>query len=93
MHFADALTARTKETSPVCVGLDPRLEKMPEGIAKTPDGVLEFNKGIIDAVKDVACCIKPQMAFYEVMGVDGMRIFWETCAYGKEQGLIVIADG
>ena len=93
MHFADALTRATKEKSPVCVGLDPSVSKLPEGISHDAAGVLEFSKGIVDAVKDVAACVKPQMAYYEVLGWEGMKIFWETCAYAKEQGLLVIADG
>src|SRR3989338_2775881 len=93
MHFADALTRATKEKSPVCVGLDPSVSKLPEGIPHDAAGVLEFSKGIVDAVKDVAACVKPQMAYYEVLGWEGMKIFWETCAYAKEQGLLVIADG
>ncbi|HLD07819.1 MAG TPA: orotidine-5'-phosphate decarboxylase [Candidatus Peribacterales bacterium] len=93
MHFADALTERIKATSPVCVGLDPELRKLPEGIPKDAKGVLQFNTGIIDAVKGIASCVKPQLAFYEVLGWEGMKTFWETCAYAKEQGLIVIADG
>lgn len=93
MHFADALTAASKAKSPVCVGLDPQLSKLPEGVAQDAAGVLQFNKGIIDAVKDIASCIKPQLAYYEVLGWEGMKMFWETCAYAKEQGLLVIADG
>lgn len=93
MHFADRLTERIKQTSTVCVGLDPQLSKLPEGITKDAKGILEFNKGIIDAIKDIASCVKPQLAFYELLGWEGMKLFWETCAYAKEQGLIVIADG
>ncbi len=93
MHFADSLTARINATSPVCVGLDPALDKLPEGIAKTPEGVLEFCKGIIDATKDIAAVTKVQMAYYEVMGWKGMKVFWELCEYAKTNGLIVIADG
>ena len=93
MHFADALTKATKEKSPVCVGLDPNVSKLPEGISDDAAGVLEFSKGIIDAVKDIAACVKPQMAYYELLGWEGMRAFWETCAYAKEQNLMVIADG
>ena len=92
MHFADSLTQASKDKSSVCVGLDPRLEKLPEGISKDADGMLVFNKGIIDAVKDIAACIKPQIAFYEALGVDGYKAFWDTCAYAKEQDLLVIAD-
>jgi len=93
VHFADALTAATKAKSPVCVGLDPNVAKFPEGIDKTPDGMLEFCKGIIDVVKDTACCVKPQMAYFEVLGWEGMKVFWDVCAYAKLNDLIVIADG
>ena len=54
MHFGDALTALAKSKSPVCVGLDPNLEKLPESISKDAVGVLEFCKGIIDAVEYVS---------------------------------------
>ena len=93
MHFADLLTEQTRKKSPVCVGLDPHVSKLPEGISKDAEGVLTFNKGIINAVKDIACVVKPQLAYYELLGWEGMKVFWETCAYAKEQGLIVIADG
>ena len=93
MHFADALTARIKATSPVCVGLDPDLRKLPQGITKNAEGVLTFNKGIINAVADIAAAVKPQLAFHEVLGWEGMKVFWETCVYAKEKGLLVIADG
>lgn len=93
MHFADSLTAAAKAKSPVCVGLDPNTDKLPEGISQDAAGVLEFSKGIIDAVKDIACCVKPQMAYFEVLGWEGMKVFWEVCAYAKENDLIVIADG
>lgn len=93
MHFADSLTAATKKKSAVCVGLDPALEKLPEGISRDARGVLHFNKGIIDATADIASCVKPQLAYYEVLGWEGMKVFWETCSYAKEKGLLVIADG
>ena len=93
MHFADTLTKRVKETSAVCVGLDPNIEKLPEGISKDADGVLTFCKGIIDAVKSTACCVKPQLAYFEILRAKGMKVFWEVCDYAKNQGLLVIADG
>ncbi|OGJ70312.1 orotidine 5'-phosphate decarboxylase [Candidatus Peribacteria bacterium RIFCSPLOWO2_12_FULL_53_10] len=93
MHFADALTARTKATSPVCVGLDPVIDKLPEGIEKPPAGVATFCRGIIDATAEFACCIKPQLAYFEVLGWEGMKVFWEISAYAKQKNLLVIADG
>ena len=92
MHFADALTQRIKKTSPVCVGLDPQLNKLPEGISRDPEGVLQFCKGIIDAVKDTASCVKPQLAYFEVLHWEGFKVFWKVAAYAKDQGLMVIAD-
>ncbi len=92
MHFADRLTAAIKEKSPVCVGLDPDVSKLPEGISHDADGVLTFSKAIIDAVKGSASVIKPQLAFYEVLGWEGMKVFWDVCAYAKKQNMIVIAD-
>lgn len=93
MHFADALTARIRQTSPVCVGLDPDLAKMPEGIERDEIGAADFCRGIIDSVADVAACVKPQLAYFELMGWQGMKVFWEVCSYAKAKGLIVIADG
>lgn len=93
MHFADSLAEKIKNSSPICVGLDPSLSKLPEGITKDAEGVIMFGKGIIDAVKGIAAAVKPQMAYYEVLGWPGMKVFFETCEYAKKQGLIVIADG
>lgn len=93
MHFTDALTEATKTKSPVCVGLDPRIDKLPEGLEKSPAGVLEFCTGIIDAVADTAAVVKPQLAYFEALGWEGMLVFWGVCKYAKEKGLLVIADG
>lgn len=87
------------------VGLDPRVQSLPEELlaaAMAVHGntlqaaamaVLEFNKGLIDAVSDIVPAVKPQLAFYEQLGVAGIQAFAETVTYAKEQGLLVIADG
>ncbi len=92
MHFADALTAAARTRSPLCVGLDPALSKLPEVVSKDSAGVSEFCKGIIDSVKDHCCCVKPQSAYFEALGWEGVKVFWEVCAYAKERDLLVIAD-
>lgn len=92
MHFADSLTARTKKTSPVCVGLDPLIEKLPEGIEKTPAGLGVFCKGIIDVTADMASTVKLNLAFFEMLGWEGMKVFDEVCTHAKKAGFIVIAD-
>lgn len=93
MHFADALTAAVRRSSPVCVGIDPVTSKLPDGITKDAGGVLQFSEAIIDATKDIASCVKPQMAYFEVLGWEGMKVFWQVCEYAKKAGMMVIADG
>jgi len=100
-NFADRLVeVIRKKQSCVIVGLDPRLDLIPESIrsAKSLDAssiaqiLLSFNKAIIDIVADYAVGVKPQSAFYEQYGWWGVKSFWETCAYAREKGLITIAD-
>ncbi len=89
-----------KLKSPVVMGLDPRYDIIPEcvrnkysldleGVSKA---ILEFNKCLIDNTYDIIPAIKPQIAFYEMFGIPGMKIFLDTCKYAKEKGMIVIAD-
>ena len=104
-NFADRLNAKIKaKKSVVCVGLDPRLEQIPafirnkhfaeqkNDLTAAAESILEFNKGIIDAVKDLVPVIKPQIAFYEQYGHEGMRAFEETLWYARDKGLMTIAD-
>lgn len=105
LHFADRLNEQIqKKSSAVCVGLDPRLEQIPECIKKkqfeehkdpfkaAAESFIEFNKGIIDAVADLVPIVKPQIAFYEQYAVEGMRAFKETLDYAKAKGILTLAD-
>jgi len=96
MNFADQLINKIKDTSPICVGLDPRYDQIPEQIkndAPTPGTAFyEFNKGIIDAVHDLVPIVKPQIAFYEMFGLDGLAALARTIEYAKEKGLLVLLD-
>lgn len=93
MHYADRLQEKIAATSPVCVGLDPVMSKLPEGVDKSNEGIRDFCYGIIDATKSIAAAVKPQMAYFEALGWPGMKIFYEVCEYARGTGLIVIADG
>jgi orotidine-5'-phosphate decarboxylase len=87
-HFADRLAAAVeRKGAPLCVGLDPDPELMPEGV-----GVVEFCRGIVDAVAGAAVAVKPQAAFFEVQGPAGWAALTEVCGYAREAGLLVIAD-
>jgi orotidine-5'-phosphate decarboxylase len=87
-HFADRLAAAVEEKgAPLCVGLDPDPDLMPEGL-----GVVEFCSGIVDAVADVAVAVKPQSAFFEAQGPAGWAALAEVCGYARAAGLLVLAD-
>ena len=97
----DRLIKKIKETNnPTVMGLDPRYDMIPESIrekySKDVEGackaILEFNKGLIDSVCDIVPAVKPQIAFYEMFGVEGIKVFNETCKYAREKEMIVIAD-
>lgn len=90
MSFADKLTGSSlKNDSLVCVGLDPVAEQMPAGI-----DIFGFNKSIIDATADIVCAYKPNSAFYEAYGTEGIEILTETCKYIRQHtdGIPIILD-
>jgi len=92
VSFLDKLTATiTRNNSTLCVGLDPTPDTLPEGVERTPDGVLRFNQEIIAATADLACAYKPNLAFYEALGVEGWRVLRETVR-AVPDGIPVIAD-
>ncbi len=97
----DNLIDKIKEkNNPTVIGLDPRYEMIPKCItqkyAPTLEGaskaIIEFNKRLIDATYDIIPAVKPQIAFYEMLGIEGMKAFKETCEYAKQKGMLVIAD-
>lgn len=97
----DRLIERIKETNnPTVIGLDPRYDMLPkcirdkysEDISGACMAILEFNHALIDSVYDIVPAIKPQIAFYEALGLEGLQVFRETCEYAKSKGMIVIAD-
>ncbi len=93
MHFADRFTDRIRATSPVCVGIDPILKNFPQGMEQNKGGALSLAKAVVDSTFDVVSAVKLQMAYFELLGWEGMKVFWEVCDYAKNKGLIVIADG
>ena len=82
-----------KNNSLLCVGLDIDKEKIPETFFKTSNNpYLDFNKMIIDDTKDFVCAYKLNMAFYEVLGIDGYKILSKTIEYIPKD-IIIILDG
>jgi len=103
-HFADRIleAVRAKRT-PLVVGLDPRLDQLPkplfERISASSDPLSasaqafeDFSKGVIEAIADCAAAVKPQSAFFEMLGARGVEAFEKTCDFARSRGLLVIGD-
>ncbi|MFI3115662.1 MAG: orotidine-5'-phosphate decarboxylase [Clostridia bacterium] len=92
-----------EKNNPTVAGLDARPEYIPQfildkhadekdplkGLAKA---MLEFNKGLIDALHDVVPAVKPQSAYYELLGYHGVKTLKKTIDYAHKKGMYVIAD-
>ncbi len=91
--------------NPTVAGLDPKLDFIPNYIKKesfdkygetlegAADALLTFNKGLIDALCDIVPAVKPQAAYYEMYGWQGVKALAETIAYAQSKGMFVITDG
>lgn len=92
----DKLFNIVAEKGHVCVGLDTDISYIPEDFRakfdNLGDAIFEFNKAIIDATIDVAACFKPQIAYYETYGIEGLKAYAKTMGYLKEKGAISIGD-
>ncbi len=104
-HFADRLCeAIARKGNAVVVGLDPRLESLPADLlaacreaygASTRaagEALWQFNRAMIDAVHDLVPVVKPQLAFYERYGLEGLQAYVRTVRHARAAGLLVIAD-
>jgi len=63
------------------VGLDPDLDRFPEGVERHPSAIFEFNRAIIDATAPYCIGYKPNSAFYEQYGPEGMKAWHRTAEY------------
>ena len=94
-----------EKQNPTVAGLDPKLSYIPdfikeEAFAKygqtlegAAEAILVYNKALIDALCDIVPAVKPQAAYYEMYGWQGVRALTETIAYAKSKGMFVITDG
>ncbi|MHC4871429.1 MAG: orotidine-5'-phosphate decarboxylase, partial [Planctomycetota bacterium] len=98
-NFADRLSNACKEKKSIaCVGLDPRVEKLPGKLVKgnSDKDIAEatgiFCKEIIGAVCDIVPVVKPNIAFFEALGVEGIKVYSSICKEAQDKGLLVIGD-
>ena len=101
----DTLIEKIKEKgNPTVAGLDPKLAYLPEEMKKNAfdqygetfegaaNAIFEFNKELIDALYDIVPAVKPQSAYYEMYGIEGIKCLKKTIDYAKEKGMYVILD-
>ncbi|TSA36878.1 MAG: orotidine-5'-phosphate decarboxylase [Porphyromonadaceae bacterium] len=83
-----------KKKSFLCVGLDIDLARIPAHLHREAHPVFSFNRAIIDATADLAVAYKPNLAFYEALGTDGINQLEMTVDYirSKDPNLFIIAD-
>ena len=105
MSFDRLIEKIVQTQNPSVVGLDPKLEYVPEFIVNkkikkygktlkaAAKAILEFNKAIIDEIHDICPAIKPQAAYYEMYGYEGVKTLYKTIEYAKENGMFVMTDG
>ena len=104
MSFDRLIEAIKRTNNPTVAGLDPKLDFIPSAIksaafakyGRTLEGaaeaLYEFNKGLIDALCDIVPAVKPQAAYYEMYGWQGVRALRRTIVYAKSKGMFVITD-
>lgn len=97
-HNMQLLQELSQKNGPLCVGLDTDPSYIPENILKTYESpaaaVLAYNKAIIERIANdkSACCFKVQIAYYEAMGLEGMKVYSETLKAVRASGLMAISD-
>jgi orotidine-5'-phosphate decarboxylase len=92
----DLLYEAVAERGHVCVGLDTAPDYVPEKerrlAASDAEAVLAYNKALIDATADIAACFKVQIAYYEELGLAGLKTYSETLKYIRQKNCLVISD-
>jgi orotidine-5'-phosphate decarboxylase len=94
MNRKELVATIKQKQSFLCVGLDVDLNKIPSHLLQLDDPIFEFNKRIIDATLPYTVAYKPNLAFYEAYGVDGLRSYEKTVAYlnSLPEKVFIIAD-
>lgn len=97
-HFADRLIAAIRQkNAPVCVGLDPLIERLPGPVRQAHPNepwtaLLHYGREVIRAVAEHVPAIKINIAFFEPYYAEGIRVYHELVVHAKAAGLIVIGD-
>ena len=91
MSFLNSLTASVeKKRSRLCVGLDPALDCLPDSLEKSPEGVFDFMNAIIEATAELACCYKPNFAFFGALGLEGFGVLERIIHVAREHAPVIL---
>ena len=92
--FASRLTHAIREHSPLCVGIDPGAPLLKScGLPDSAEGAFEFGKRVLEAAQYQLSIIKPQSAFFERFGSNGLRAMEELVALARSRQVLVLLDG
>lgn len=90
MSFTDRLSAICRERrSHICIGLDPVWDRLPDAVKRDDDPILAFNRAIIDSTIDIAPVYKPNLAFYEALGLSGWTSLKKTIDYVNGRAIVL----
>lgn len=91
--FGQRFLERSEEFGQLCVGMDPHVGILEAwGLKADVAGLEEFSKTCVEAFADVACVVKPQVAFYEQFGSAGLAVLERSISELRKAGVLVIAD-
>ncbi len=94
LPFSARLGAAVRDAGSVlCIGLDPDLGRLPDGLPRNATGVVLFCNAITDSTSDVAAAFKPNLAFFEALGPDGWHALADVCAHVQDSGRLLVLDG
>ena len=91
--FGKRLDDALRERGPLCVGIDPHAALLSRwGLPDDPAGLERFARTVVDALADRVAVLKPQSAFFERFGSQGIRILESTIRQSREAGALVLLD-
>jgi orotidine-5'-phosphate decarboxylase len=92
--FASRLTRAIHQHSPLCVGIDPSASLLKNcGLPDSAEGAFEFGKRVLEAAQFQLSIIKPQSAFFERFGSNGVRAMEQLVALARSREVLVLLDG
>ena len=99
-NFADRLLAAIeRKGSPVCVGLDPQYERIPDELKVHGDdqsgrvkSIATFCREVLDLIAPIVPAVKPQSAYFEIYRSEGVKLYFDLVRQARDLGLLVIGD-